>query len=379
LNMTSRSPSKRSALLVGRRVVGPVSARIQLDGREYLNFLGSGYLALSKLPELRSAARAALEAGVPFAQQVPAVFGVADPPFDAVERAAARACASEGAVYFASGYLLGCVGLASLGKPPDVVFLDEDAHYNLADAATQVGCRRVNFAHCNSEALREALRREVRAGERPVVLTDGVFATTGELAPLADYVRELAPYGGRLFVDEAHSFGVVGDNGRGAIEYFGVEGHADMGATLSKAICAQGAFVACTREAASRLRSVPAVLGAGAGSPISALVAAASLDYVAAHPHLRSELFELTRCLRLGLRRIGIEVIDSPAPIVAFGCGNREEMLTIQERLFANGILIHHSNYVGAGQNGLIRCAVFRDHTREDLERLISELGELSK
>ena len=362
-------------ILAGKTVSGPASARLSIDGQPYLNFYGCGYLALSNIPEIRAAAREALEQGAPFAQHLPAVLGATDPRFAAVQSLAAIACGSEASVYFSSGYLIAMVGLASLGKSFDLITIDELAHYSLNDAAQLSGLPTFRFAHCDVDAVHETLRQHLRAGQRPLLITDGVFATTGRIPPLAAYAATLADYDGRIFIDESHGFGVLGENGRGAAEHCGVEGWTAIGATLSKAFCAQGAIVACSAETALRLQSSPPIRGATTGSPLSAAAAAASLAYVAARPQLRTQLFATTQYLRTRLKQKGLQILDSPAPIVAFQCGKRADMLALQRRLFERGIYIFHSDYVGAGPEGTIRCAVFHDHSREDIDALIDALG----
>jgi 7-keto-8-aminopelargonate synthetase-like enzyme len=362
-------------LLSGKQIGGPASARVRIDGREYVNFYGSCYLALSGVPEIRLAVQRTLDSGTPFARNFTPVLGGIDPVFEAVERAAATACGTETSVYFASGYMIGTVGLASLEMPFDLLVLDESAHYSLKDAAKLSGLPSHTFAHCDVESLEAILRQHVHAGQRPLVMTDGVFATTGRIPPLSEYASLLAPYEGRLFLDEAHGFGVVGEQGRGAAEFCGVENIAASGATLSKAFCAQGAVVGCSVATAARLQSMPPLRGACAGSPLSAAAATASLSYVAGRPELRSELRATGDYLRSQLRRIGCEVIDTPAPIVSFRWGSRADMLALQRRVFDRGIYIYHSNYIGAGSDGLIRCSVFRDHSRQDVDALITALG----
>jgi 7-keto-8-aminopelargonate synthetase-like enzyme len=86
-------------------------------------------------------------------------------------------------------------------------------------------------------------------------------------------------------------------------------------------------------------------------------------------------LAELTTYLRARLRRIGLDVLDSPAPIVAFQCGDRDSMLEIQRRAFERGIYIPYSAYIGSGPEGLIRCSVFRDHSRADIDALLDALA----
>lgn len=375
---TSPSASTGSSIFAGKTISGAASARLTLDGYTYTSFCGSGYLALSGMPELRDAVLRALEQRSPLAQQIPTATGVRYPIFEGVERAAAAACATEASVYFASGYFIGRVGLAAIDPPPDVIVLDEFAHYSLTEAVTLLGRPTFVFAHCDTDALRKVLAKQIRAGQRPLLVSDGVFAATGRVPPLADYATVLAPYDGRMFIDEAHSFGVVGDNGRGAIEYCGVEHVATAGATLSKALCAQGAFVGCTFAASTRLRQIPCVLGASAGSPLSAAAATASLDYVAAHPELRSDLSMKAQYLRVRLRSIGLAVMESPAPLVSFRLRNSAEMLALQQRAFAQGFCINYTrSYVGAGKEGVVRCSVFRDHSRQDIDALIATLRQI--
>ena len=361
--------------LAGRTVEGPISARMRIDGRPYLNFYGAGYLALAGLPEIRDAVRRALDDGLPIAQQLPAAHGATDPIFDELERAAAQVCGSEASLYFASGYLIGGVGLAALEGTFDRIIIDEAAHYSLRDAARASAHPSVTFAHGNPDSLAEKVKACIKANERPLVLTDGAFATTGRVAPLAEYAEILAPYNGRLLVDESHSFGVVGERGRGAAEYCGVEAIATIGATFSKAYCAQGAIVTCSKADARRMRTVPPVGAACAGSHLTAAAALASLNYVSANPGLRHSLESVTGYFRRRLRRIGIDVIESPAPIVTFQLGKQADMLALQKRAFEQEIYLHHSTYIGSGPEGVIRCAVFRDHTREDIDALVDVLS----
>jgi 7-keto-8-aminopelargonate synthetase-like enzyme len=198
------------------------------------------------------------------------------------------------------------------------------------------------------------------------------------MAPLAEYATVISERDGRLLVDESHAFGVVGTEGRGACEQCGVESITNVGATLGKAFCAQGALVGCAISRVTELRLVPPIRGACAGSPLSAAAAHASLSYVAKHPELRVKVSETAMYLRTSLRRIGVDVLDSPAPIVSFQTGDREAMLELRRRAWKEGIYIYHSNYIGAGAAGTIRCAVFADHSREDIDALISAIASAS-
>lgn len=363
-----------SLLLKGRTLSGPISAHATIDGKSWLSFHGAGYLALADLPEVRDAVRRALDAGAPFARQLPASTGALDLAFDAVEREGAKALGTSASVYVASGYLIGAVAMAAFAQDDHVLFIDETAHHNLRDAAAIRRLPTYEFAHCDADALRDAIAKNLKPGQRPIVLTDGIFPTVGRMPPLSSYEEVLAPYDGRLVVDESHSFGVVGNNGRGAAELCGVEPIAHVGATLSKAFCAQGALVACSTEDADRLRHMPPVRGACSGSPLSAVAAAAALKVVRDRPMMRQWLAEITTYLRTELRALGITCVDSPAPIVAFQYGDEREMVALQHHLFQRHIYIQHSTYIGAGAGGVLRCALFHNHQRGDVDRLISAI-----
>lgn len=363
-------------ILEGKGVGGPVSARITVEGRQYLNFFGTAYLALSGIPEIRGAVRRALDEGVAFARHLPAAVGGDDPIFDAVEAAGATALDTEASVYFASGAMIGSVGLASLAGRFGSIAIDECAHYSLQEAALASGVCVARFSHRDVDSLAEVLETCPRRPGPPLVMTDGIFAATGAIAPLAEYATLLRPLEGAMLVDESHGFGVVGSSGRGAWEHCGLDGEVVRGATMSKAYCAHGGLVGCTSAVARMLRERPPVRGSSSGSPLSAVAAAASLRYVAAHPELRLQLAETTRSLREHLRDIGLEVIESPAPIVSFRVGSRADMLELQRRLFERGICVHHSTYIGAGPEGLIRCAVYRDHSTADIEAFAADLGD---
>lgn len=368
-------PTSDGPLLTGRVVSGPASARLTIDGRDYVNFAGSGYLALGRMRELRDAALSTLEGGAAFARQINAAYGAIEPAIRDLETIAAVYCGTEVAVYFASGYLIGAAALNSIDTSASVLFIDEGAHFNLFDAARLTNRPVITFAHCDPDALLAAIGRDLAPRTRPIVVTDGIFATTGRLAPLDQYAAIIADYDGYLVVDEAHGFGVIGPHGRGAADLLGVEAVAATAATFNKALCGQGAIIGVDQVSAVKLRRSAPLRGTNSGSPISAAVSAAALRYVIAQPERRSRLANLAAYLRKRLRGSGIEVSDSPAPIVTFRVGDRAFMQSLQRRLFDRGVYVTLSSYIGAGPQGMVRCAVFADHCEADLDALVDGLN----
>lgn len=358
-----------------RRIESPTGARVVVDGRPILNFGGSSYLGLSYRPELAQAGIAALQSQGPTAQ-LPRHYGFALAANLDLESAAAEFFATESAMYFSTGYLFGLIALTGLASQYDVVFMDESAHYSLRDGAAAASKPVHMFAHLDADDLARAMARELRPGQRPLVATDGMFATFGSLPPLGDYARLLEPHGGWLVVDESHAFGVVGPTGRGAVERYGVaRDRVVAGGSLGKAFCAFGGLAIGSRAVTDDLWKSPAARGAVSGMSSGAAMSAASLRYVREHPELLQRLRANVRQLKDGVRRLGLEANDTEAPVATFVCGTADEMKALQERLMDEGMFVIYSNYVGAGPSGAIRCAAFADHAPEDIERLLDALA----
>jgi len=198
---------------------GPV---MRIDGREYLYFVGTSYLGLQAHPEvIRAACEAAERYGIHSATSR-AGFGNT-PPTLSVERRAAEFFGSEASFYFPAGYAGNSILLRGVESGFDAVFLDEHSHYCVFEAASQSGRPTFRFRHRDAGDLADNLHKHLLPGQRPLVMTDGVFAVRGTIAPLADYCTALANYAGAgLLVDDAHGVGVLGHRGRGTLEHFGM-------------------------------------------------------------------------------------------------------------------------------------------------------------
>ena len=360
-------------LLADHRIAGGGGRTLLVDGEAYLNFAGCNYLALGDRAELRDAARRAIDDGVLFSRYLVRDYGGYDEAFERVEAAAAALYGTEAAVYLPSGYLIGAAGFAGLRPEYDVLVLDELAHWCLADAAALADAPVVTFRHADIDDLARVLAEQ--APQRPLVVSDGVFATTGELPPLDRYYALAEAHDGLLFVDESHAAGVVGARGRGAVEHFKLGPRAHAATTLSKGFCGQGSIYPGTREAVARARAARALRGSSPGSPISAVVSAAALELVQAEPSLCASLRIKAHSLRGRLRELGLAVPETPAAIAAFALDDFATTRGLQEALFAVGIYVLHSNYIAAGPGGMIRLSVFADHTEADFDRLVAAIG----
>lgn len=208
-------------------------------------------------------------------------------------------------------------------------------------------------------------------------MTDGVFPSTGALAPLPAYAEALEPYGAPLLcVDDAHAVGVIGDRGRGSLEHF------DLGrdgfyfcATLSKAFGGSGGILPGTRSLAAKIRQQSRILAGASAAPIPALAAAAAgMRLLKEHPEMRRALWDNVRRARSGLRALGFELADSVIPIVSLAGSPSIDLRRVRETLDREDIVVLHvppRGYSDAPDVESLRIAVFSGHTPQQIDRLI--------
>jgi 8-amino-7-oxononanoate synthase len=355
-------------------VESPIGAEVIIDGQRYVNFGGSSYLGLSANKEIVEAGVVALrESGSGY--QFPREIQIVTRAHLEAESEAATFFNTQSALYLAGGYYFGLVAMAKMREKFNKIFYDEWAHFSLREAIAASGLPSYAYRHLDVADLCGKLKKHVGPRERPVVITDGLYATFGEIAPLKDLADAMIPYEGHLLVDESHSFGVLGAFGRGACEEYQIPlAMACIGGSTSKAFGAVGGIIPASEEEVTAFRQTPAGRGAAAGLPAAASMCAASFRYVRRRPELLQRLRENIARLKTGLRRMGVDVGDNLAPIAAFKVGSREDMRALHEQLMSEGIFVMHTTYIGASKDGVIRCGVFADHTNDNIDQLLDAL-----
>ncbi|NQU23202.1 MAG: aminotransferase class I/II-fold pyridoxal phosphate-dependent enzyme [Candidatus Nealsonbacteria bacterium] len=360
-----------------------------IDGTRYLYFAGTGYLGLQGHPDvIRAACEAAQRYGISSANSRTA-FGNTAAVLE-VERRAGALFGGGDAFYFASGYMGPSILLQTLQREFDAVLLDEWSHYCSADAARQTGLPVVAFRHADPDDLHARLTATLEPGQRPLVLTDGVFAARGEIAPLAELWHVLDQYPGAILcVDDAHGLGVLGADGRGTIEHAGlteslVRGEpADANAprlflcgTLSKAVGGYGGILPSSRDFIARVKATAGHYGGATPPPTPVAAATAkALELLQSQPALRTRLRENAMRLKQGLREMGFSTDDTPVPICCLTVGDAANMRRIQQMLMEQGIAIAYmAAYSGLGPEGALRVAVFATHTDEMIRQLLDSL-----
>jgi len=361
------------------RMQTPLGPRVVIDGRERDYFSGTGYLGLHNHPLVLQAASDAL-------QQYGLATGTSrggygeHVVYNALEEEARAFFDADRVLYYPSGYMSAVILAQGLRERYERIFIDGAAHYSLWDGARSTGKPVVPFEHCDPQSLHERLCSQLGPGERPLVLSDGVFPISGEISPLDAYLPLLDTFEGAwLCLDDAHATGVLGTGGRGTVEYFGLQApRLAVGHTLSKGIGGYGGVIPGPAALIEELDRNSRVYMGASPPPLPVAAAARQALALARDPNLRQQLWGNVAFARAGLRRLGWPLADTPVPILCLGARAGLDLGRIKDELFARDICVAHvRSYSSTPPGGALRVAIFANHTRAQIERLLAELESL--
>ncbi len=361
------------------RMNSPLGPRIEIAGRVRDYFSGTGYLGLHNHPRVLQAAMNAL-------QQYGMATGTSrggygeHAIYDALEAAARDYFAAERVLYYPSGYMSAIILAQGLRERYERIFIDDWAHYSLWDGARATGKPIVPFPHRDAHALAQRLAENLRAGERPLVLSDGVFPISGEIAPLPDYCQVLEAYPGAwLGLDDAHATGVLGRQGRGTLDYFQIDQPGLTAAhTLSKAIGGYGGLMAGPAALMEELERNSRVYVGASPPPLPVAAAAGMALALARDESRRRQIWANVARARAGLRGLGWPLEETPVPIICLGARPGIDLGGLKDELFARDICVAHvRSYSSTPPGGALRVAIFATHTKAQIDHLVETLGSL--
>lgn len=301
-----------------------------------------------------------------------------------LEEALADFLQRESVLLFSTGFFANQGALASLTEEGDSIFCDRENHASIIDGCMFAPARLVPFRHNSPSSLENRLKRaEPEAGR--LVVTDGVFSMSGDIAVLPEIIETAKKYQARTYVDEAHSLGVLGPQGRGTVHHFGLNDEVDivMG-TFSKSLGSMGGFIAGSRELIEYLRHrARCMIFTASLAPAVTGGVLKALELLRAEPERIDALWRNTRKMHEGFRSIGFKIGTTETPIVPILIGSERKAFQFAQRLFDEGIFATPAIYpaVRYGE-AIVRTSFMATHTDEDLdqvlevfERLAGELG----
>jgi glycine C-acetyltransferase len=347
-------------------------ARAVFDGREVINLSSNNYLGLTTHPKLRERALEALREYGVGSGAVRTIAGTMEIHM-ALERKLAEFKKTEAVVVFQSGFAANAGTVSAILTKDDIVISDELNHASIID-----GCRLSRaaikvFPHKDVDAAR-AIVKDLPAGQRKLLITDGVFSMDGDLGPLPGLCDLAEEFGCIMMVDDAHASGVFGRNGRGTIDHFDMHGRVDVQVgTLSKALGALGGYVAGSRALIEFLyhRARP-FLFSTSHPPSVAATCLAAVEVLLDEPQLMDRLWENRQFFKEGLDRLGFDTGMSEGPIIPVIVGEAATAMRLSDRLFEKGVFAQGIGFpTVAPDRARVRTIVTATHTRDELQQAL--------
>ncbi|RTR05128.1 aminotransferase class I/II-fold pyridoxal phosphate-dependent enzyme [Halomonas nitroreducens] len=364
-----------------KRHDGNAGATTVIEGRDYLNFASYNYLGFSGDPRVNQAAREALER---YGSSVSAsrIVSGERPIHAELEGAIAEAYGVDDAVAFVSGHATNVSTLGYLLGPRDLILHDEYVHNSALVGAQLSGARRMAFAHNDPAALDDLLRRHRPQFERVLIVIEGLYSMDGDLPELPRFVEIKRRHQAWLMVDEAHSFGVLGEHGLGLGEHYGVPSHdVDiwMG-TLSKTLAGCGGYIAGCQPLVDTLRYLAPGFLYSVGMP--AQVAAPSLkalQLMRQEPQRARRLREISRYFLDQARRRGLDTGHSiGAAVVPVILGSSPRAAGLSHALFERGINVQPILHPAVPEKSArLRFFLSCDHSEAQVDHTLDALVAL--
>lgn len=364
-----------------RQLLGPQGGQIRVAQGEVINLCANNYLGLANHPEVIQAAAEGLKTHGYGIASVRFICGTQD-QHKRLEQALSQFLGTEDTILYSSCFDANTGLFETLLDERDAVISDALNHASLIDGIRLCKAKRFRYAHADMKEL-EAVLQQAASCRLRLIATDGVFSMDGELAQL-DRITELADrYDAAVVVDDSHATGVLGRNGRGTPDHFGVAELVDIiTSTLGKSMGgASGGFTSGRKEIVEllRQRSRP-YLFSNALPPVLTAAALKALKLVAQGEHLRSAIRDNTEWFRTNIEALGFKIVPGEHPIVPIMLGDATLATRMADRLLEEGIYVIGFSYpvVPKGQ-ARVRVQMSAAHTREQLERAVHAFAKVGR
>ena len=362
---------KEQGLYTNIRVIeSPMDGWVTIDGRRVLNFCANNYLGLANHPQLREAAKRAIDKYGVGPAAVRTIAGTTD-LHTKLEQRLAEFKHVEAAITFQSGFNANLATIPALVGRGDVIFSDRLNHASIIDGCRLSRAQIVAYEHNDPDDLRRKIAETEITG-RALIVTDGVFSMDGDIAPLPELYEIASEHGFLLMVDDAHGEGVLGEGGRGIVDHFDLHGKVDIEVgTMSKAFGVVGGVVAGNKTIIEwlRQRGRPFLFSSAMTLPdVGACLAA--IDLLEESTELVDRLWSNAAYFKEHMNGLGFDTGATETPIIPVMLGEATLAQQFSKRLFEEGVFAMAIGYPTVPQGkARIRVMNTAAHTQDDLDR----------
>jgi 8-amino-7-oxononanoate synthase len=359
---------------------GPV---VQIEGRKVIMAGSNNYLGLTAHPKVKEAAEKAVHKYGTGCSGSRYLTGTLDLHIE-LEKRLANFFGAEAVLLFSTGYQTAQGIIPTLVEKGEYVISDKDNHACIVAADLMAKGAFAEFKRYKHNSMKdlEKVLKGIPKEKAKLIVSDGVFSTTGEIVDLPHMVRLAKEHNARVMVDDAHAVGVIGKGGRGTASHFGLEDEVDitMG-TFSKTFASLGGFMAASERVINYVKHhAPALIFSASPTPASVAAAMAALDLLEAEPWRVDKLVRNADKMRQGFKRMGFKIIDGQTAIVPVIIGEDEKTFVFWRKLFDAGVFTNAFISPGVPPGmAMLRTSFMSTHEDEHLDRILELFREIGK
>lgn len=356
-------------------------SEVIIDGRKMIMIGSNNYLGLTNHPKVKEAAVNAIERYGTGCTGSRFLNGTLDIHEELEERLAAFV-GMESSLVFSTGFQTNLGTIATIVGKDDLMFTDRSDHASIVDGCRMAFGKTLKYKHNDMEDLERVLEAHKDKDVGKIVVTDGVFSMEGDIVNLPELVTLAKKYETKVYVDDAHSIGVLGDHGRGTANHFGIGDKIDlvMG-TFSKSFASLGGFIAGDEIVIQYIKHHSRAFIFSASMPPSAVATVlACLEIMESDTERLEQLWHNTRKMKEGFDSMGFNTIQSQTPIIPILIGEDEDCFYFWKQLFENGIFANTAiSPAVPPHEALIRTSYMATHTENQLDKVLEVFHKVGK
>jgi 8-amino-7-oxononanoate synthase len=370
-----------------RAIESDQDTEVTINGKKVLMFGSNSYLGLTNHPKVKEAAiEATRKYGTGMAGSR-LLNGTLDIHL-ALERKLADFMGKDDAIIYSTGFQVNLGVVSCVTGREDYILWDDRDHASIIEGHRLSFAEKLKFRHNDMDSLEKQLQK-CNPDKIKLIVVDGVFSMEGDIANIPEIVRLAKQYNAAVMVDEAHGLGVLGRQGRGSCDHFGLLPEIDlvMG-TFSKSLASIGGFIAADNQIINYLRhNSRSYLFSASSTPGATAAASAAFDIMISEPERIENLWKLTNYALKGFREMGCEIGHTSTPIIPIYIRDNNKTFALTRDLFDSGVFVNPVVAPAVSNNDtLIRFSLMATHTfrqldiaMEKMEKALKRIGELNK
>jgi 8-amino-7-oxononanoate synthase len=353
---------------------------VKINGKDVLMFGSNSYLGLTNHPKIKEAAKKAIDkygsgcAGSRF------LNGTLDIHIE-LERRLAKLVGKDGALCYSTGFQVNLGVVSVLAGRQDYLLLDELDHASIIEGSRLSFSKVLKFKHNDMKALEAKLKR-CEPDSIKLIVVDGIFSMEGDIINLPELVKLATKYKGNVMVDDAHSIGVLGKNGSGTADHFGLTKKVDliMG-TFSKSLASLGGFIAADKEVINYIKhNSRSLIFSASMTPASAASVLAALDIMESEPERIANLWSVTNYALKNFKDAGFNTGKSESPIIPLFIRDDIKALKLTQILLTEGVFVNPVvSPAVPKEDSLIRFSLMATHTHKQVDEAVDKITKVSK